>query len=294
MMYHGLAAETITSPYLHLDVLKEAGLRIVRLSLNTIERNLLAETPDVYWTTEFGKFRLFGGHRLSIAPEGRLSYVPDDSKIKLSRLTNGIHVEQASQLPVTIRKSMTIKLMSDRPALTVDHKIENIDDQPVQCAPWAISQLVPGGMAILPLGERTQSQNRLMPDRLIAAWPYTSLCDSRLSIQDDFILVNDCGGETPLKIGILNYQGWLAYLTGRVLLVKKFNPQVGQMHAHSGTNSEVYSNGQYLELETTGPLVTLEPGAITVHRETWEVIDGVNLVQGFDSIRSLIDTYISK
>jgi hypothetical protein len=37
------------------------------------------------------------------------------------------------------------------------------------------------------------------------------------------------------------------------------------------SNCEVYVWNRFLEVETLGPLATLEPGAASVHVETWEL-----------------------
>ena len=51
---------------------------------------------------------------------------------------------------------------------------------------------------------------------------------------------------------------------------------------------EVYVWNRFLELETLGPLVRLEPGAATTHVETWEFYPGVHAAQTIEGVRSLI------
>jgi hypothetical protein len=42
-------------------------------------------------------------------------------------------------------------------------------------------------------------------------------------------------------------------------------------HVDHGCNAESYCNDEFIELETLGPLVKLEPGQFVTHTETWEL-----------------------
>ena len=59
-------------------MLAAAGPRIVGLRRHGSPANLLAETPDLGWETALGRYELFGGHRLWLAPEDpERAAVPD-------------------------------------------------------------------------------------------------------------------------------------------------------------------------------------------------------------------------
>jgi hypothetical protein len=82
----------------------------------------------------------------------------------------------------------------------------------------------------------------------------------------------------PCKIGYLSRRGWVAYLTsgprlGSTLFVKRFAAETsaGQVYPDFGCNAEIYCCDAFIEVESLGPLVTLEPGASTRHIETWEL-----------------------
>jgi len=42
-----------------------------------------------------------------------------------------------------------------------------------------------------------------------------------------------------------------------------------------GSTVELFTNGDMLEVETLGPLITLEPGAAVTHTEIWTLAAGV-------------------
>lgn len=67
--FFGHATRRIANDDLWVEVLATAGPRIVRAGMTGSSRNLLAETPDAGWGTPYGRYELFGGHRLWFAPE---------------------------------------------------------------------------------------------------------------------------------------------------------------------------------------------------------------------------------
>jgi hypothetical protein len=160
---------------------------------------------------------------------------------------------------------------------------------PVECAPWAITQLKLGGLAIIPQ-QKGIPEAQLLPDRRLTIWNYTRLQDPRLHLGDDFILVEGAGAKPPCKIGTLNPQGWLAYLLGETLFVKRFTHQSEAAHVDFGCDTEVYVGDSFLELETLGPLVTLQPGQTTSHTETWELHQGVKATHTLAGVRALIQS----
>ena len=119
-------------------------------------------------------------------------------------------------------------------------------------------------------------------------WNYTRLQDPRLHLGDDFILLEAASRLPPCKIGVPNPQGWLAYLIGEVLFVKRFNPQSDLPHPDSGCNTEVYCNDQFIELETLGALLVMQPGQTVTHTETWQIYTGVKFPPSLDGVRAMV------
>ena len=143
-------------------------------------------------------------------------------------------------------------------------------DDPIELAPWAITQMQLGGMAILPQSR----SDGLQPNRMIVLWPYSQVDDERLELYDDVILLHGRATEEAFKIGNYNSNGWIAYAMQNALFVKRFSIDSTNRYPDMGCNVEAYVKDSFVELETLGPLTTLEPGANVTFEETWEVHAG--------------------
>jgi hypothetical protein len=274
--FYGLATRRISNQHLRLEFLAQAGPRIVRLMLEGSNDNLLAEVPDICWSTSYGDYYPRGGHRLWHAPEAiPRSSLPDNGGLTVEEHDDMVRLVQPVEPETHIVKSMEIRLHDDRPAVTVTHELHLLGDaQPVELAPWAITQLPLGGVAILPQRTGPADRDGVAPNRHVVLWPYTHWQDPRLRLDDDCILVEAKPEPTVFKVGYLNYHGWAGYWRAGVLFVKRFEPRVAQPHADLGCNVEVYCNDRFIELETLGPLSRIEPGQAVAHVERWELFLG--------------------
>ncbi|ABY33378.1 MAG TPA: hypothetical protein DEF43_06095 [Chloroflexus aurantiacus] len=262
---------TITSRRLRLTVLAAGGPRILALHLDN-GPNLLAETPNARWETPWGEFVLLGGHRLWHAPEAfPRSYWPDLNGPAAEQIDHGVTLRSAVD-PGYIAKSLTVTLDPEQPRLHLQHTLTNHGLWPVELAPWAITQLAPGGKAILPLHNGQPPANPLLPNRQIAFWPYTPLPDPRLAFCDDFILIDTAIAGPPAKVGAHSAAGWLAYLHQATLFIKRTVYQPAAHYPDNNCNLEIYYDRGCTELETLAPLCRLDPGASVSHTEIWQVI----------------------
>jgi len=285
--FHGLPTRSISSAHIRLEFLAEAGPRVVRLFVNGSDENLLAELPDVKWATPYGDYRIYGGHRLWHAPEGMpRSYIPDNEGLIVEDITDGVRLSHPAEIATGIRKRIEIHLHVDRPAVTLRHQLVNEGKSPIECAPWAITQLQLGGVAIMPQPAGALDADGLLPNRHLALWPYARWRDDRLHLDDDLILVQGRAQLPPLKIGCFDHHGWIAYLREGVLFVKRFRPRAGEPHPDFNCNVEVYCDDRVVELETLAPLRRLEPGQSATHVETWEARVGIDAPPTPDGARA--------
>jgi hypothetical protein len=269
--FYGEETLVLENEHLLVEVLATAGPRIVRLQLAGSSENLFGEVADAGWDTPWGFYRLRGGHRLWFAPENPpLTSAPDEGGLLVSENAHGLRLERLEPEPA-MSKVMEIELASDRTAVTVRHTIQNEGKAVVEHAPWAITILPPGGVAVLPQQKGPIAGSEYLPNRSLALWPYASVSDPRLELSDELVLVHAKQATSPFKIGYLNRAGWAAYLRGGVLFCKHFDPQPERAHADLNSNVEVYCNDGLLELETQAPLYRLEPGAEAEHEERWEL-----------------------
>jgi hypothetical protein len=262
--------------FLRLEYLTDIGPRIARLFLGKSDFNLLAEVPDAGADTPYGRFQFMGGHRFWHSPEAMpRTYIPD-RPVTIETLPDGIRLRASTEPDSGIAKTIEIHLSPDRAAGTIRHEMRNEGLWSVELAPWGLTMFKMGGTVILPQAVGKPDPAGLLPDRLLALWPYTQVRDARLRLDDDFILLKAAPALPPCKIGYLNPTGWAGYWLADTLFVKRYDSRNGETFPDKGCNTEVYCNDQILELESLGPLTRLPPGESVVHQESWELYDGLN------------------
>jgi hypothetical protein len=276
----------IENAALSLLVTQSVGPRIISLRLQDGD-NLLAVLPDFVTQRPDGKlFHFYGGHRLWLAPEHMpRTYVLDDYPVRLTEVQDGLIVVQPVEEETGIEKSMRISLVRDKARVVIRHTLTNRGSQPVECSPWAITQFRTGGVAVLP---QSREQTQMLPNRNLVLWPYSRINSSQVRWGDQYILVRG-RMETAFKIGFANPRGWLAYWLEGSLFVKraKFEPQAS--YYDYGSSSELYCNGEMLELETLGPSGRLEPEQSVTHEETWELYAGVACPEDQESVQRIVE-----
>jgi hypothetical protein len=270
--HHGWESRSLTNGHMQLDYLSDC-LRIVRLQLNG-RANLFADLGRQELQTEHGLFYFHGGHRLWHSPEAMpRTYLPDHGGLVVTEHAAGVTLEQPAEPHVRVSKRLDVRLEPDRPVVHLRHELRNEGAWPIELAPWALTMLRLGGVAVFPQPSGSQDPAGLLPNRRLVFWPYSHLKDVRLDLDDDFVLLRGEAALPPVKFGYFNPHGWQAYWLEGTLFVKRFDPLPGAEFPDGGCNCESYCNDRFLELESLGPMTRLEPGAAAVHGETWELYD---------------------
>src|SRR5580658_8493471 len=114
--------------------------------------NPLKIFEDQAGTTGEQVWRSRGGHRLWIAPEDKvLTYFPDNAPVKWEK-PGELRIKLVS-LPETTsgnQKEIEIALAPAGTGVTVTHRVTRIDSTPAYLAPWALTVLTAGGIAVVP------------------------------------------------------------------------------------------------------------------------------------------------
>jgi len=271
---------------LKLLITQSVGPRVLSLKFAGGE-NLFAELPDFIMDCPgSGIFHAYGGHRLWHAPEeSSRTYLPDDSPVEIVSVKNGYQVTQDVELKTGLQKSIEICLQDDEPKVIITHRLSNLGLWPVTCAPWAITQLKPGGVAILP---QSKEETGLLPNRSLVLWPYTNPSDPNVNWGKNYILLR-ANMDAPFKVGFPNPRGWLAYWLNGTLFVKRARYEARSAYFDFGSSSECYCNDKFIELETLAPIATINPGTSVTHEETWELYDNIDCPQNQVETQLLVE-----
>ncbi len=260
---------------IEIIVTTDVGPRIIFYGLVGGE-NILGEHFDLKNETALGEFKPYGGHRLWIAPENMPnSYAPDNSPIEyeFDRQKNSIRLAQPIEVVTKTQKEITVTLDELGSGVAVRHKITNRGNEKIELAAWALTIMRGGGEIFVPnepfapYGAKT-----LLPVRNLTVWSYTDLSDSRWSFDREFIHLRvDENKSEPQKIGVLNKQGWAKYMSGDLEFTKHFGFVENAVYPDMNSNTELYTAGSFVEIESLAPLTRLAPDASTEHIEHWQL-----------------------
>ena len=268
----GLDCVVLQNETVRLLVTESVGPRIISYALPGAE-NVLAEIPELTLDCPgAGAFHLWGGHRLWHAPEvARRTYLPDDRPVTITPRPNGLHVLQDTQPASGIQKALDIQLSDAGSTVIIDHYLTNHSLWPIECAPWAITQLKPGGVAILPQRTVQADPDGLLPNRSLAFWTYADIQADNVFLDNDQIRIRAQPSDTPFKVGFPNDHGWLAYVHADQLFLKRAVYDPTQAYYDYNSSSQCYCGNAFIELETLGPKTTIQPGQTIAHRESWQL-----------------------
>ncbi|MEP7257766.1 MAG: hypothetical protein ABI687_05250, partial [Flavitalea sp.] len=241
-------------------VTTDIGSRVARFGFIG-KQNFFYLSPDDSGKTGGEAWRIYGGHRLWLAPEQiPRSYYPDNSRVNYSYNGQTLTLTQEKEVTTGIIKQLEITLSAHKNEVTVLHRVINDGPGAIELSIWALSAMAAGGCAIIPQEPYGEGDDFLLPSRSLALWQYTKMNDPRWIWGDRYIQAKqDTAIVSEQKIGALNKQGWVAYRLGNEMLIKQFPFDAEAVYPDFGCNNEVYINGKFLEIETLGPLVTLLP-----------------------------------
>ena len=271
-------------------VATDIGPRILFVaSKDRPEFNLFGVLPEAGGPTSEGFWRIYGGHRFWSSPEVKpRAYSMDDKPVKITTGEDRITIYGNPEVKNSTLKRIAIRASSAN-SIEVVHTITNIGRWPIRLGCWALSVMRKDGFAIIPMKPSKVDEEGLLPDRRVTFWPYTDLSDERLTFADGYIFMRQSTeAENPCKIGAMANPNWAAYWVDGMGFVKQFTQSEGE-YPDFGCTVEVYTNQDMLELETLGPLRTVNPSETIEHTEVWKIIDVGELSAEPESIEERLD-----
>jgi hypothetical protein len=265
----------------------DVGPRVISYRL-VDGKNVFKEYAEQLGKTGESDWQIRGGHRLWVGPEDLTrTYAADNGAVRYQELPSGspgVRLIPATETEYGIQKEIDLALPPQGSAVSVVHRITNVGDRPTDLAPWALTVMAPGGVEIIPLPPKhphpgppknARSPKDYAPDLFLSVWPFTDFKDPRWNFGSRYITLRHDAARGPTKLGVAHRMGWIGYLNGGTLFVKRFGYQDGQHYPDHGCNFETFSNEDMQEVESLGPIVHLGPGEKTELSEKWELIPNV-------------------
>ncbi|MGA9579509.1 MAG: hypothetical protein WBV90_18000 [Terrimicrobiaceae bacterium] len=258
---------------MELFVTTDVGPRIL-VYKTPLGDNVLKTFDDQLGSSGELEWRIRGGHRLWLAPEDpTLSYHLDNGPAawRYDSFSGEVVVESVQDAPQRIRKTLGILSAAQGSRVSLRHTVVNEGDQPIMLAVWALTVMQAEGLEIIPQPPLGEHPRDLLPNRGIVLWAYSDLSDLRLTLGSRFWLLRQAADYPPIKIGLAHRERWIAYVLGETLYLKIFEYDPTAAYPDGGCNFETFTDSEMLEIESLGPLVTLQPGESTNHHETWHL-----------------------
>jgi hypothetical protein len=260
--------------------------------------SILGELPDTeVEKTEFGDWHPFGGHRLWAAPEAKpRSYWPDNSPIKVEKINDSaVKLTPPLETGTNLQKEMTVTLAPSGTEVSVLHTITNKGIWPIELACWALTIMNGGGTTIFPQEPFMPHGQVLLPARPMVLWNYTDMTDPRWTFGKKYVqLRTDASRDVAQKAGAAVKAGWAAYLRDGLFFVKRFPYQEGSNYPDYGCNFETFTKGAFMEIESVGPLMKLDPSGSATHVEKWSLFKDVKAGDSEESLDAAIAPLVAQ
>lgn len=261
-----------------LILTSDVGPRIIRYGFVGAQ-NMFVElarqqgsSGEPYWMPR-------GGHRLWISPEIQPdTYALDNRPVEARIFGDRLLLVQPVEPETQLQKEISVEF-SAAGEVQVTHNIRNCGTASRLLAPWALTQMAQGGVAIVTFPPRGNHSAQLLPTNPLVMWAYTDFSDPRwLFTKSCVLLKQDPANSAPQKLGLFNEHTRAAYLLGTDLFIKRSEAGgVNRIYPDFHCSCEIFTNNDFLELETLGPLVDLPPSASTSHTEVWSLERDVHL-----------------
>lgn len=261
-----------------LIVTGDVGPRIIRYGFAG-GQNVFKEFSDQIGKSGEEKFQLRGGDRVWKAPEDPIAtWAPDNVPVEIKPTPTGL-IARAPLEPLTnLQKEIEVSLAPSGTEVTVSHRITNHSLFTLEFAPWVLTMMAPGGTEITGFPPRGRHPINLEATNPLVMWAYTNLADKRLTFTKKYLaLRQDPNNPEAQKVGLFNKDTWAAYLINGEAFVKRATADPSRTYTDFGCSFETFTNNEFLEIETLGPMTKVAPGTTVEQVEHWSLHRNVKL-----------------
>jgi len=265
---------------IELIVTGDVGPRIIRFGF-VGGQNLFKEFADQLGKSGEGAFQLRGGDRVWKAPEDPIAtWAPDNVPVEIQLTPMGLIAREPIEPLTKLQKEIEISMMPSGTGVKVSHRITNHSLFPLEFAPWALTMMAPGGTAVSGFPPRGRHPANLEATNPLVMWAYTNLADPRWKFTKKYLtLRQDPSNTEAQKIGLFNRDTWVAYILNGEAFVKRSKADPAKTYPDFGCSFETFTNNEFLEVETLGPMAKLLPGETVEHIERWALFRDVKVAE---------------
>lgn len=268
----------VTNGEIELIVTGDVGPRIIRFGF-VGGQNLFKEYPEQLGKSGEEKFQLRGGDRVWKAPEDPIkTWAPDNVAVEIQVTPTGL-IARAPVEPLTqLQKEIEVSMAPSGATVTVSHRITNRGSGKWEFAPWVLTMMAQGGTAVSGFPPRGHHPQNLEATNPLVMWAYTDLSDPRWKFTKQFLMLRqDPNNKEAQKLGMFNPDTWAAYVLNGEAFVKRTTADRSKTYTDFGSSFETFTNNEFIELETLGPLSEVAPGQTVEQVEHWGLFRNVQL-----------------
>lgn len=266
----------VTNGEIEAIVTADIGPRIIRFAF-VGGQNLFKEFSDQLGKGGEEKFQLRGGHRVWKAPEDPIAtWAPDNVPVEIQVTPTGLIAREPTEPLTKLQKEIELRMAESGAQMTVINRITNHGLFPLQFSAWALTMMAPGGVAVSGFPPRGKHPIDLEATNPLVMWAYTNLADLRWKFTKKYLtLRQDPNNPDAQKLGMFNPDTWGAYLLNGEAFLKRTKAEATKTYPDFGCSFETFTNNEFLELETLGPMTDVHPGQTVENAENWALFRNV-------------------
>jgi hypothetical protein len=271
----------VSNGEIELIVTGDVGPRIIRFGF-VGGQNVFKEFAEQLGKSGEEKFQLRGGDRVWKAPEDAVAtWTPDNVPVEIQVTSTGLIAREPVEPLTGLQKEIEVSMAAAGPNVTVSHRITNHSLFPLEFSAWALSMMAQGGVAVTGFPPRGRHPINLEATNPLVMWAYTNLADPRWQFTKKYLILRqDVNNSEAQKLGLFNPDTWAAYLLNGEAFVKRAKADPTKTYPDFGCSFETFTNNEFLELETLGPMTKVAPGKTVEQVEHWGLFRNV-AVKGF-------------
>lgn len=259
----------LNNGHIYTQVTIEKGPRV--LSFGFCGKESLFYTEEAERSGPDELLREYEGHRMALAVgEDELEY-SENEPVVYHPSSSGVTFQPPCRKETGLQFTMEILMDETLADMMVVHSVKNTSKEKICTAIEAVTSVKTGGIEVLPQNPLT-AENPALPNQIYAFWPGSTIQDPRLAFGEEYITVgSETGVPHSLSFGINNKSGWMAYVLGDTVFVKRYVHNLEACYPNHNCSCRTTAADAFLQMETYSPLYWIEPGETIRHVENFSV-----------------------